>query len=219
MAAVSHLETQDGIWLTFPGFTSHRLPANMPIQLRRIKPRSRQQRPTVTHEPTGQVKGQSIRVDSGTTTPTQRATANREVARLKQIGGSLQELIHLAEANRSLPRTAHGHRPARTAIRLETRKLLNQIASLLGERNSEQHPAANVAGRQEAAKHRRQVESSNGDGRRLVKLKISADIVRLLEAFRKTGHDPGRLVEQSLWSNSEIRDAAAIIGIRANDAA
>lgn len=193
----------------------------MTTQLRRIKPRSRDQQLKKATSLAISASGKALRIDPAETPKTDRAETNRTIARLKQIGGALQELIHLSETNRRLPRTTHGYVPAQSAIRLETRKLLTQLAGLLGDTSGKATDERNrkvVSAKREALNHRQQVQARTGD-RRLVKLKLAARTVRVLEAVRKSGHDPGRLIEGSLWKNAEVRDAAEILGLTPRDAA
>ena len=46
---------------------------------------------------------------------------------------------------------------------------------------------------------------------RRIQLRLSSDLVRILQAFRKAGRNPRRIVESSLWNDRRIKDAAAIL--------
>lgn len=48
-----------------------------------------------------------------------------------------------------------------------------------------------------------------------IQLKLSRNLVAILKAFAKAGQRPSRLVETSLWSDPQMRDAALLLGISA----
>ena len=61
--------------------------------------------------------------------------------------------------------------------------------------------------------HRGRSTSSAGTSR--IQLKLSRNLVAILKAFAKAGQRPSRLVETSLWSDPQMRDAALLLGIQA----
>ncbi|MCR9199612.1 MAG: hypothetical protein NXI04_13270 [Planctomycetaceae bacterium] len=54
-------------------------------------------------------------------------------------------------------------------------------------------------------------KSKSGTGR--IQLRLSRNLVAILKAFAKAGQRPSRLVESSLWSDPQMRDAALLLGI------
>lgn len=155
----------------------------------------------------------------------------RDIARLKQIRGSLEELILLVEAQDRLPRTQHGHLPTRGAVRVEAIQLLNQLRGVLDVSPATQNAkpttpkAAPVAARKvvtpkptepsakvpSPAANLTSLAAASESAR--IQLRLSKALVRILVEFSKAGQSPNRITERSLWKDPGICDAATILGI------
>lgn len=187
----------------------------MPPTLQRIHRSASPAAATASDGQTHQLSnGKSVRIDPASRAARQ-SKRRKDIARLKQIRGSLEELILLADAQDRLPRTANGHVPTKGAVRVEAQQLLSQLRDMIGPKKTAASKSSKTDEKKAAKSARPKKENASAHSRdsAKVKLRLSKALVRILIEFSRAGHSPDQLTERSLWKDPAIRDAAAILGI------
>jgi len=137
-----------------------------------------------------------------------------------------EELLLLSTARHCLETVRSGKSAARTMTALETAELFNELTRGIPKRGCESKsvpPASKtrpadgfVKQNLSRAVEKKSVQSATppSAGPVRVQLKLSKSLVRILSAFHKAGQRPSNVIEKTMWRDSRIQDAAAILGVK-----
>ncbi|HIK91124.1 MAG TPA: hypothetical protein EYG03_03915 [Planctomycetes bacterium] len=194
----------------------------MPQILRRIKPSStprevagpRIHRIDAHHQIDGAAKGIHAPIKVA------RSARADSVRELHGIRDAVDELLLLASARDCLDIVGRTDHSSRKEYHAEAKNVVVRLRKLLGMKTSANSPSDNVAGTPATKIDQFSTRGSSlpltkrRSGTSRIQIRLTKALVRVLAAFSDAGQKPSGLVERVLWKDSNIQDAAEILGIR-----
>jgi hypothetical protein len=190
--------------------------------LRRIKPSGKPRevagprihRIDTHHQIDGAAKG--VRAPAKVT-----RSANADgVRELHGIRDAVDELLLLASARDCLDIVGRTDHSSRKEYHAEAKNVVVRLRKLLGMKTSAKSPSDKVADTPARKIDKLSTRDSSlpltkrRSGTSRIQIRLTKALVRVLAAFSDAGQKPSGLVERVLWKDSNIQDAADILGIR-----
>ncbi len=194
----------------------------MPQMLRRIKPSGKSRdvdRPRIHRIDTHH---QIDSATKGVHTPAKvaRSASADSVRELHGIRDAVDELLLLANARDCLRAVGRTDRSSLKEYRAEARSVVVRLRKLLSMKTSAESTSDNVADAPARKTKKLRTRGSSvpltkrRSGTSRIQIRLTKALVRVLAAFNDAGQKPSGLVERVLWKDSDIQDAAEILGVR-----